>query len=176
MNDLVAQLLTGAVGGGIITGIIGPAVLNSQERRKARAKVLEAIYQVEIARWMSTNNSFDKFRSSIVELRAIALIAKVNQDLLDHYVYMATVGMYASMDSFEEFGNDEEAGGGYIPTTLADGIRQAADELLKLLWHPTIGKLFVRKRLKLLRVQQKRLQKTVTRLVDKEPINWDVRV
>jgi hypothetical protein len=127
-------LLGGALGGALVSSVLGPAIAQRRERRDLRADVLRRLAEVERARWAPV--SADEFRAAVVGLRAAGLVAGVNRQALDRYIFLAAVAWRESDRTWEERGADPETGGGYIEAAFAALVRHIAEVLADHLWHP----------------------------------------
>jgi hypothetical protein len=128
----LAQLVGGAVGGALITSVVGPLISQRHERRDVRANVLRAVAEVERARWAPAER--EPFRATIINLRSAALVAGVNREAVESYARLAQYAQRMSEDSWEVI-PDEEFGGG-IPGSLGDLTRHAATLVTDIVWHP----------------------------------------
>ena len=128
----LAQFVGGALGGAVVSAIVGPLIAQRHERRDLRASVLRAISQVERTRWAPI--SWEDFREAVVALRAAALVAGANREIVDYFLFLAQVAQEASSNNFEP--SDDPIYTGGISTVLADLVRDAAENLVDHLWHP----------------------------------------
>jgi hypothetical protein len=119
---LLLQLVTGAIGGGLVTSFFGPYLLGSTQRRTANAQVLTSLLEVERARFvgMADTNAFYSARNNLL---AVALIAGVNREITEAYAHLATVARCIG-DADADEGSDEYPGS--IPTILDSLVRNAA--------------------------------------------------
>ncbi|MBL8160001.1 hypothetical protein JNJ66_06100 [Candidatus Saccharibacteria bacterium] len=163
------NLLVGALGGAVVTSILGPYLMQSKDRRTARAKALNAMLEVEANRWHPVG--YDTFKLKVIKLRAAALIATTDRELVESYIYISAVAHNYSCSPDNEFNDDEHSGG--IPVELAAAAREAGEHLTKVLWYPvrTAPLLFYLKR-KL----NRRLAATRNALKDDNIVTWGVKV
>ncbi|MGH2968702.1 MAG: cupin domain-containing protein [Solirubrobacteraceae bacterium] len=119
--ELVVAALTGGLGG----AILGPLIARRRKRRDLRAAVLRGVSEVERARWAGAA-SINEFREAVVGLRASALVAASNREVVERYIFLAYAARRASDDSWEMRGGEVKAGEGEISTPLSDITRDAA--------------------------------------------------
>jgi hypothetical protein len=161
----VGQLVGGAFGGALVSSVLTPAISQRRERRDTRADVLRAIGEIERARWAPTADR-ETFRAAIVSLRAAALVAAADRDVVESYALLAQYGRRMSEASWEAH-HDEEVGG-YISLNLAQLTTQSARVLTDSIWHPYRKRRNVRRRLTELHLDEERLR-------DEEPdIPWHI--
>jgi hypothetical protein len=127
----IAQLAGGAFGGAVASSVLAPIIGQRRERRDLRATVLRWIGELERKRWADA--SLDEFREAVVAVRAAALIAAAQRDVIDHYVFLAQVARQASDAGMEQSGDPAAAG---IPTALFNLVAEAASLVVDHLWHP----------------------------------------
>lgn len=130
----LAQLAGGALGGAIVSSVLGPWIVQSRDRREARADVLRQLALVERTRWADRTRSWDAFQDAARGLRASALVAGAPRALVDRYIRLATIARRMSERSAQAAPPEE--GGGGIVVGLADLPRDAASRLTDHLWHP----------------------------------------
>jgi hypothetical protein len=129
------QIVGGAIGGALITSVLGPIISQRGARRDVRADVLRRIADVESTRWAETGR--DEFRAATVHLRAAGLVADANRSLVDRYLYLAQVARRQAEKMRGQLGREEaEAIGSSIPVRLHELVRDAAELLTEHLWHP----------------------------------------
>ncbi len=136
----IEELASGALAGAVASSILGPLIAQRRERRDLRAAVLRCVAEVERTRWTPADRQ--AFREAVIACRASALVAGINRDLTDRYLFFAEVGRRSS--EWAEEVQPEPEGGGSIPSDLAKLIRQAATLLVNHLWHPYRTRLRVR--------------------------------
>lgn len=108
---------------------------------------MKAILNVERYRWVNSEEStYYKFNDAVIELKATAMIAGVDPDVVDKYVYLASVARSASQHDVDE-GHDPEFAGG-ISSKLADLTRDSASVLMKSLRSPMKSRLGKKKALR----------------------------
>jgi hypothetical protein len=105
--------------------------------------VLRYIGELEGARWAPTK--YPEFRGCVVKLRAAALIAGANREALDSYIYLAQVAHGLSLQTWEMWDGEEEAGAGAIRGDLSTLVGDAARLLTESVWHPYQSRLGVRR-------------------------------
>jgi hypothetical protein len=120
----VAQLLGGAFGGAVASSVIGPLLADRGTRRALRGDVLRSLSQVERTRWAGGEWQWDDFRAAKHSLRAAALVAGANREVVDRYLRLATVARQES-DRSAELVPDEE-GGGAVSSTLGTLVSDSA--------------------------------------------------
>lgn len=139
--------IAGALG---IGSILGQLVAAGKDRRVARAAVLQALSDVETARWAPTAEGEPSFAKAARTLRAAALIAQIPRTPVRVYLLLAEVAHWESLESLERTG-DPELGGG-ISMDLADVVRDAGRALTSAIWAPQ-GFRWLRSRLGVAKVQ-----------------------
>jgi len=157
MNEYLSILLSGAVGGAIVSSLIAPYLNRYQERRKIKADVLKALMNVELSRWSSRKNSFEHYMKDIQELRASAMIARAHRPLIEFYVQASALARSGSDDDFESSKDNEF--GGSIDTDVSEFVSDSAALLTDYLWHPHLSRLHLATRLQALRTTRAKLQK-----------------
>jgi hypothetical protein len=123
--------LAGALGVG---SIIGQLVAGGKDRRSARAAVLQALNDVETARWAPAAKGKPSFADSAHALRGAALIAQIPRNPVHLYLLLAQVAHWESLEGFEQ-SNDPEFGGG-ISAALSEVVREAGRVLVAAIWSP----------------------------------------
>jgi len=138
--EIISQLLTGAIGGAIITSLIAPYINRTTERRKNRADVMEAIIQVESDRWAGKGNAkHSDFRRSIVILKAKAMIAGgIDSRIVNEYIEIAQIARkFSDADYYPDgvFESDEPTAGS-IPASLSNLASGLAENLIEYVVKP----------------------------------------
>lgn len=123
--------VAGALG---IGSIFGQFVSAGKDRRAARAAVLQAINEVEEARWSPVKEGAPTFKKSMHGLYTSALIAQIPRGPLRLYMLLAQAAQWESADSWDS-SDDSEFGGG-ISSKLADIVRDSARVLIAAVWAP----------------------------------------
>lgn len=161
MNDALSQLLTGAVGGAIITSLIAPYINRTSERRKNRAAVMQAITQVEVDRWAGPNGaSYIDFQKSVVNLKATAMIAgAIDARVVDEYIRVARVARAASDDDATGAKKTDRFAGS-ITTSLSDLASSAAEQLIAYVATPYWRRRFDRSTLRTMKDATARFRRT----------------
>src|SRR5690242_14397329 len=103
-------LVGGALGGAVVSSVVGPSIAQRHERRDLRAKVLRSLAEVERRRW-APGTAWGELRDAAVGLQADALVAGINRQLVDRYVELASVGHRTSQHSWDAT-PDPDFGGG----------------------------------------------------------------
>lgn len=170
-SNIYVQLLTGAIGGALISSVLGPYFTQSKERRQARADVLNALMQVEDTRWADQETTYVDFRKAITTLKAAALVAGINSDITDTYTRLAAIARRTSQDNYEE-APDEEMASGAIPIELSDLTRDAAEVLITGIRRPFTSRWQRRQLLKAIAAKTKEVKKDPHTY---PPINWDAK-
>lgn len=117
-----------AILGAIVTGLAGPYFMQSKERRVMRAKVLDAIMNVEKSRWGTS--SYEDLLIKISELKAVALMASADRKLVNYYVWLAEV-------SHRSVQVDEDAARRrWMPEGVAVLTEDTLEAVSLTLWHP----------------------------------------
>jgi hypothetical protein len=124
--------LGGAFGGAVASSVLAPLIAQRRERRDLRAEVLPRVADVETARWMPRDH--EDFRQATTALRAAALVAAANRELIDRYLYLAAIARRTSESSWYEHPEDE--GGGGISVAIAELVNDAAAAVVDHVWHP----------------------------------------
>lgn len=168
-NTIFVQLVTGAIGGAIVSSVVGPYLSQSKDRKSARATVLSAIRKVETVRWADENTTHSSFRDEIANLHASALVAGADRNLTECYARLATVARTVSEEELETTGGYEGSGG--IPSGLSDLVRDAAEVLIDSLWRPARTLPLRKKMLAQILEKEKKLRAQYKR--EKQPINWN---
>jgi hypothetical protein len=132
MSFEAVQLVGGALGGALASSVLGPLISQRRERRDVRADVLRAFSVVERTRWAPLE--WDDFRAALTELRSAALVAGVDRRVVEPYLRLAQVARANSEDSWERH-HDEEVGS-FISSKLGDLLRESAELLTDVAWHP----------------------------------------
>jgi hypothetical protein len=145
MSVDVAQLVGGAFGGAIASSVIGPLIADRGTRRALRGDVLRSLSDVERARWAGGKWEWDDFQAAKHSLRAAALVAGANREVVDRYLRLATVARRSSDRSAELL--PEEAGGGVIQGILETLVSDSATLVVDELWHPHRRRFAIRRRL-----------------------------
>lgn len=135
--------LAGALGLG---SVLGQFLMAGGQRRQTRAEVLRALGDVESSRWAGDEKPAMPFSVAMRELDTAALLARVPREAVVHYKLLAQAGFWASVESWEQY-PDPEFGGG-IETDLATIIREAAAEISSLVWRPWVGRVGLRRRIR----------------------------
>jgi hypothetical protein len=163
----VTALVGGAVGGAAIQTIFGPLFGQVHYRRELRAKVLNALAEVERERWASSEDR-SGFRAAIGQLRSTALVAGVNRELVDSYALAAAASYGHSLRDWERHGNPD---GGGISMPLSHYVTQCAEALTFYVWHPRWAGAI--RRLTMRRLQKARAKTSEEMKDQNEPIHWD---
>lgn len=171
-GNIYVQLLTGAIGGALISSVLGPYFTQSKERRQARADVLNALMQVENTRWADSDTTFIDFRKAVTTLKAVALVAGVNSEITDTYTRLASIARRTSQDDFDEATEEDIATAGGIPVALSDLTRDAAEVLILAIRHPFTRQWQRRKLLNALAARTKEVKKTTH---THPPVDWDAK-
>jgi hypothetical protein len=130
MQNSSLLLFIGAVGGALITGLIGPYVIQSKDRRVARAEVFKAIRKVESSRW--GDEELPTLRSHMADLRAAALVARADRRITEYYTHVALI----SHNSGEQEYDDEGKSINMVPSPIGDLVNDALETYMLTLWHP----------------------------------------
>jgi hypothetical protein len=161
------QLVGGALGGALASSVLGPLISQRRERRDVRADVLRAFGAVERTRWAPRER--DEFREAVIDLRSSALVAGVDRRVAEAYLQLAQVARRMSENAWEQY-PDEEFGGA-ISSLLGNVIRDAAEMLSEVVWHPHRTRLRTRERLRSLGQHEAALQADK----DEGDIPWQAR-
>lgn len=172
-NNIVGQLLTGAVGGAIVSSVVGPYLSQARERRKARADALNALLQVETARWADKDSPALTFRQTVGVFKAAALVAGVDNDIVDAYVRLAATARDVSQDDFDKSSRKASPFAGGIPTDLSDLVRDAAESIVICIRHPWRSMLLHKTMLRDVSTKTEALKRHYKQR--REPINWNIR-
>ena len=124
--------IAGALGLG---SIVGQFVSAGKDRRAARAAALQAINDVEEARWAPAAEGAPSFSRALHGLYTAALIAQVPRRPLRAYLTYAQAAQWESARAWNEEPDPEQRGGG-IDTQFADTVREAARTLIAAVWAP----------------------------------------
>jgi hypothetical protein len=170
-DSVIIQLATGALGGALVSSIIGPYLTQSRERKSGRAAVLNSIRKVEAARWADTATPYTAFYEALAELYASALVSGADRGLTVCYARLATVARGLSDEDLEETGGYENLGG--IPPDMADLVRDAAEALVETQWRPFRSRPFRKRLLEKILATQKNLERKYKR--QGKDINWNPR-
>lgn len=134
------EILTGALGGALVSSIAAPYILRGPERRSTRAEVMKAVLRLERVRWAHHGGStYHDFNAAIIDLKATAMIAGVDSKLVDKYTYLAAVARSASDEDLDRT-SDVEYGGG-ISSSLSDLVRHSAKAVMFALRSPIRARL-----------------------------------
>lgn len=130
--------IAGAVGLGTV---IGQWFAGAKDRRAAKAAVLQAIVDVEQARWAGDQNpDGGKMREATRSLHTAALIAKLPRKPVRHYLVLASAAHYLSQHDYEISGDPEHGGG--IDAEFSDIVRDSARVIVARIWGSALwGKL-----------------------------------
>lgn len=168
MEQNLLYLIGGGIGGALITSIVGPYIVQSKDRRAARAAVLKAIMAVERAQWHETDCA--TLHNRIAELKATALIARADRKLVDYYSRIAKVTYHSAEE------HDIEDDGELIwmlPATMTKFSGDTLEALVRTLWHPTKTRLLRGATLKKLQKQEVSVKKELDQ--QKISTQWDAR-
>lgn len=152
------QFVSGALGGALVSATIAPLIAQRHERRDLRANVLRAISHVERTRWAPTN--WNEFRDAVVTLRAAALVAAANREVVDYYLVLAQIAYAESTNDFDETIDPDYTGG--LDSRFADLVRDAAETLVDHLWRPIRKRRAVKIALAALRAREHDLREDKT--------------
>jgi hypothetical protein len=114
-------------------------------RRQTRADVLKALSNAEKARWVGPEPHDPPFSVAIRELQVAALVARVPREAVAHYKVLAYAAFWASGRHREAYPDDEFAGS--VDTQFADVVREAADDVNRLVWSPTRSRIGLSRRI-----------------------------
>lgn len=145
-------LLTALGISGLIVGWAGAG----KARREVRSGVLKALAATESSRWANGVN-YREFNTAIRELETAALVARVPRNAIQHYSVLAEAARRLSDDSYEEHDGDEEMGAGAINGYYANLVRDGAEIITRLAWHPVRSRVRLTKDLKFLIAQVEEL-------------------
>lgn len=143
-QEVLVQLLTGAIGGAVVTSIIAPLIMQRRENRKYRAELLETLVEVELRRWASDDSSYSEFRSATVRLRAQAMVVGwVDERIVSQYLRVARVARNASNDTYydDNLNPYDSPMSGSIPSWIAKLVESATEEFIGYIVHPVTGHL-----------------------------------
>lgn len=139
--------LAGALG---IGSILGQLVASGKDRRSARAAVLQAVNDVETARWAPIVKGEPSFTRAGHALRGAALVARIPREPVRLYLLLAEAAHWESLEDFEQ-SHDPEFGGN-IGAELSEVVRDAGRVLVAAIWSPP-GLRWLRSRRGVSRVQ-----------------------
>lgn len=121
--------LIGALGiGSIATQFLS----RGPDRRAARARALEALGDVEQARWAPHDPGEPTFVQASRTLQTAALLAQIPRGPVIEYLIQAQAAQWMSVESFRQL-PDPEYGGG-INANVANVVRDSAQSLSQIIW------------------------------------------
>lgn len=126
--------LVGALGVG---SVLGQWLSGGRDRRAARAAVLDALREVETARWAPAKPEKPTFVQATRELETAALLARIPRKYVRFYLHVADAAHTLSQQSWDDY-PDEEDGGGAISAVFADAVREAARLVTDVTWSPYV--------------------------------------
>ncbi|MGW9568373.1 hypothetical protein [Prescottella equi] len=135
----------GALGLG---SFVGQYLIGAQGRRQARSEVLLRLAECEAARWAGPNEEADipPFRQAIRQFEKAALVAGTPRSIVEHYQQLAFVAMWSSELEADSDPNAYDLG--RIDDNLADLVRKSALDLSRVVWHPWVHRVGMRRRIK----------------------------
>jgi hypothetical protein len=154
MNSSSLLVLVSALLGAAVTSLIGPYLLQTKERRIARAKVITALMKVEKLRW--GNCDYSTLQSQIAELKATALMARADRQLIEYYSHLALTSHFSAREETVE----ENETVRMIPSALSSHIDSALEAVSLTLWHPARTAPFRKLTLIRLKAKEKELKAT----------------
>jgi hypothetical protein len=130
--------LIGALG---IGSVAGQYAASGGQRRQTRADVLKALHHTERARWVNGEPDDPPFPAAMRELETAALLARIPREGVLDYKVLAYAAFWSSGEAFEELSEDDaEQYGGGIESKFATLVREAAEDLSKLVWSPWLAR------------------------------------
>lgn len=133
--SLVIISTASAIGGALISSLIGPYITQSKDRRNARANVIRSLTDVEKLRW--GKNQYQELNSAIAELKSAGLIALADRQLIEYYSSLALTSYHSAREDIVE--GEEKMW--LIPLALGKHIDDTLESLSLTLWHPWRTKL-----------------------------------
>ena len=167
MTSTLEIIITSSVVSSLISGVAGPLLLQTNERRTSRAKVRESLAEVELLRWHDT--SIEEFRKAIARLEANALVANTNRDLTNFYVLLSKICKQNSDTDAENSPYDYM---GMIPSELNDLTKDCAEFLSDSLWKPFTTRFSRNSRLKKIKLRTLKIKNELKET--ERDIVWDV--
>lgn len=148
--------LLGALGVG---SVIGTWFAGSSARRETRSAILNDLVDTEKTRQATDPNSKDypEFAAAVHTLQRTALIARIPQAVVHHYVVFAHTARYLSFDALDFDPLEQEFWGATDPEYDAL-VREAAAILTNYAWNPWRTRIFLREELRGLRKRAIKLE------------------
>lgn len=131
---VIAASILGSLG---VSSAVAQYFSGGQQRRELRGAVLERLAAVESARWESDPGLL---MAATRSLESAALIARVPRVVIDRYVKSAR----AAQSNLQDTGDPDI--GFFIDNSVADQVREAAEDVAEAVWSPLFSRVSGRAR------------------------------